>query len=183
MMADIRVAFKALVLQAKWMDEETRNHALHKLRTMGQLIGYPDFFVKPGYVEEEYRGVSTIHVIFEEFSNKNRNKKSNNNYIISMEFTNSCPSVNVFRPPIFFVQEIKVIISSNRLVKYEGSSLLNKPVNVHGLVQSHPPPTLTNYFSTSQYNMASTLLLHLQSGCFLRHTEQQFCVYLLYYKF
>ena len=54
--------------------------------------------------------------------------------MISMEFMNLCPSVNVFRPPIFFVQEIKVIIPNNCLVKYEGSSLLNKPVNGHGLV-------------------------------------------------
>lgn len=73
MMADIRVAFKALLLQAKWMDDETRNHALHKLRAMGQLIAYPDFFVEPGYVEEEYRGVSTIRVVFKAFCNKNRN--------------------------------------------------------------------------------------------------------------
>jgi len=36
------------------------------------------------------------------------------NYMISMEFMNSYPSVNVFRPPVFFVKEIKVIIPKNR---------------------------------------------------------------------
>jgi Predicted metalloendopeptidase len=60
MMADIRVAFVTLVHQAEWMDEQTRNHALRKLRAMGQLIAYPDFFFEPGYIEEKYRGVSTI---------------------------------------------------------------------------------------------------------------------------
>jgi hypothetical protein len=75
MMADIRVSFKDLVRQAKWMDEETRNHALRKLRAMGQLIGYPDFFVEPGYIEKHYRGVSTIRVIFKTFCNKNSNNK------------------------------------------------------------------------------------------------------------
>jgi predicted metalloendopeptidase len=59
MMADIRVAFMNLVRQAKWMDEETRNHAFRKLRAMGQMIAYPDFFIDPGYIEERYRGVST----------------------------------------------------------------------------------------------------------------------------
>jgi predicted metalloendopeptidase len=73
MMADIRVTFKALVRQAKWMDEETRNHALRKLRAMRQLIGYPDFFVEPSYIEEQYRGVSTICIIFKAFCNKNNN--------------------------------------------------------------------------------------------------------------
>lgn len=73
MMADIRIAFKALVHHAKWMDEETRNHALRKLRAMGQLIAYPDFFFKPGYIEEQYRGVSTMCVIFKVFYNKNNN--------------------------------------------------------------------------------------------------------------
>ena len=34
--------------------------------------------------------------------------------MISMEFMNSYPSVNVFRPPVFFVKEIKVIIPKNR---------------------------------------------------------------------
>jgi len=60
MMADIRRAFKVLVHQAKWMDEKTRNHALRKLRAMGQLIAYPNFFAEPSYIEEKYRGVSTI---------------------------------------------------------------------------------------------------------------------------
>lgn len=73
MMADIRVAFKVLVHQAKWMDEKTRNHALLKLRTMGQLIAYPDVIAEPGYIEEEYRGVSTIRVMFKAFCNKNNN--------------------------------------------------------------------------------------------------------------
>lgn len=73
MMDDIRAAFKALILQAKWMDKETRKHALRKLRAMGQLIAYPDFFVEPDYIEEEYRGVSTIRVVFKAFCNKNRN--------------------------------------------------------------------------------------------------------------
>lgn len=82
MMADIRVAFKALVRQAKWMDEETRNHALRKLRAMGQLIGYPDFFVKSGYMEEQYRGVSTIRVIFKAFCNKNNYNNNNKLYDI-----------------------------------------------------------------------------------------------------
>jgi len=76
MMTDIRLALKALILQAKWMDEKTRKYALHKLRAMGQLIAYPDFFVDPDYVEEKYRGVSTIRVVFKAFCNKNRN---NNN--------------------------------------------------------------------------------------------------------
>jgi len=163
MMADIRVAFKALVRQAKWMDEETRNHALSKLRAMGQLIAYPDFFIEPGYIEEQYRGVSTIPVILKAFCNKTKTIIITN-YRISMEVMNSYPSVNVFRPPIFFVKEIKVNIPNNRLVKYEGSSLLNKLVNGHGLLQFHPTPTLTNYFSTGQCNMASTLLLRLHVG-------------------
>ena len=81
-----------------------------------------------------------------------------------MELIHSCSSVNIFRPPIFFVQEIKVIIPNNRLVKYEGSSVLNKPVNGHGLVQSQPPPTLKNFFSTSQCNVASTLFYVFKVG-------------------
>lgn len=56
MMADIRVAFLALVHQAKWMDKETKNQAIRKLRAMGLMIAYPDFFVEPGYIEEEYNG-------------------------------------------------------------------------------------------------------------------------------
>ena len=84
MMADIRVAFEALVRQAKWMDEETRNHALRKLRAMGQLIAYPDFFAEPGYIEEQYRGVSIIRVILKHFATK-----TTTNYMISMEFMKS----------------------------------------------------------------------------------------------
>lgn len=78
MMADIRVAFKALVRRAKWMDEETKNNALRKLRAMGQLIAYPNFFVEPGYIEEKYRGVSTICATFKVFCNENNNNNKNN---------------------------------------------------------------------------------------------------------
>lgn len=63
-MADIQVAFAALVRRAEWMDEVTRNHAIRKLRAMGLIIAYPDFFVQPSYVEEVYSDVSTTRVIF-----------------------------------------------------------------------------------------------------------------------
>ncbi|GFG29216.1 hypothetical protein Cfor_09736 [Coptotermes formosanus] len=58
MMADIQVAFAALVRRAEWMDEVTRNHAIRKLRAMGLIIAYPDFFVQPSYVEEVYSDVT-----------------------------------------------------------------------------------------------------------------------------
>jgi hypothetical protein len=44
------------------MDEETRNQALNKVRAMGLVIAYPDFFLAPGYVEDEHKGVSTTRV-------------------------------------------------------------------------------------------------------------------------
>jgi hypothetical protein len=144
MMADIRVSFMALVHHAKWIDEDTRNHALRKLRAMGQLIAYPEFYFERGYIEEQYRGVSTIVSYLKHSAKQTKTRTTTTNYMLSTEFMNSCTSVNVFRPPTFFVKEIKVIIPNNRLVISEGSSLLNKPVSGHGLVQFHPPPTFSN---------------------------------------
>lgn len=68
MMADIRVAFAALLREAKWMDEKTRNHAISKLRAMNMMIAYSDYLVEPGYIEEEYSGVSKTRAIFKAFA-------------------------------------------------------------------------------------------------------------------
>jgi endothelin-converting enzyme/membrane metallo-endopeptidase-like protein 1 len=59
MMSDIRSAFVSLVHEADWMDEETMSHALRKVQAMGLVIAYPDFFLTPGYVEDQFKGVST----------------------------------------------------------------------------------------------------------------------------
>jgi hypothetical protein len=44
------------------MDEETTRNVLSKVETMGLVIAYPDVLVTPGYVEDQFKGVSTTRI-------------------------------------------------------------------------------------------------------------------------
>jgi len=59
MIGNLKVAFKALVDEASWMDESTKVVAREKADYMSQFVGYPDFVKNKTAVEEYYSGLTT----------------------------------------------------------------------------------------------------------------------------
>jgi len=56
----LKKAFKELVSEVDWMDEDTQKKAMTKADQMLQLIGYPDWLRDPAEVDKHYSTVPTI---------------------------------------------------------------------------------------------------------------------------
>jgi len=54
----ITAAFREMLSEADWMEQETRRLAARKLDAMQLRIGYPDFIVDPDKLDERYDAVS-----------------------------------------------------------------------------------------------------------------------------
>uniref|UniRef100_A0A914X3A2 Uncharacterized protein n=1 Tax=Plectus sambesii TaxID=2011161 RepID=A0A914X3A2_9BILA len=57
MIGDLKEAMRQTLLAADWMDEATRETALHKLENMGHKIGYPDYLSNQTRILSPYVGV------------------------------------------------------------------------------------------------------------------------------
>lgn len=57
MLIDILRAFKSLVAEAEWMDRNTKEAIINKADSINSYIGYPEWLLKPGELEEFYTGV------------------------------------------------------------------------------------------------------------------------------
>lgn len=68
MVDGIRKEFEVILNNVNWMDEETRESALHKLKAMATYIGYPDELMDNAKIEELYNGLEI----------------DENNYLLSM---------------------------------------------------------------------------------------------------
>lgn len=53
----IRYEMKLILNNAEWMDDETRQSALKKLRTMSTFIGYPDELMDNAKIEKYYENL------------------------------------------------------------------------------------------------------------------------------
>lgn len=57
MIRTIREAFNELLVENRWMDEETKAVAKSKADSMNERIGYPDFLKDPVELPKVYRMV------------------------------------------------------------------------------------------------------------------------------
>lgn len=62
MVSQIRSQFKLFLESIEWMDEQTREIALKKLKNMESYIGYPDELMDEEKVEEEMKDLLHINV-------------------------------------------------------------------------------------------------------------------------
>lgn len=62
---DIRNVFYEIINDLKWMDEDTKSHALAKAKNMRASIGYPDELLSDAIIDNFYRDVgNTFSCIF-----------------------------------------------------------------------------------------------------------------------
>uniref|UniRef100_A0AC34FHN9 Uncharacterized protein n=1 Tax=Panagrolaimus sp. ES5 TaxID=591445 RepID=A0AC34FHN9_9BILA len=54
MIEDLQAAFREILLETDWMEDETRKYALEKANDMQSLIGYPDFILNDTALDEYY---------------------------------------------------------------------------------------------------------------------------------
>jgi predicted metalloendopeptidase len=64
MLADIQWAFSSLVHSADWMDEDTKVATLDKAAAVKQFVGFPEWLLDSGQLEDYYEGVSTLYLDF-----------------------------------------------------------------------------------------------------------------------
>lgn len=64
MIRTIREAFNELLIENRWMDDETRAVAKKKADSMNERIGYPEFLKDPFELSEEYKMVMTLKLSF-----------------------------------------------------------------------------------------------------------------------
>lgn len=57
MIEDIQAAFKEILNESDWMDDETKSSAIKKAEEMVTLLGYPEFVEDPIGVDEYYDGL------------------------------------------------------------------------------------------------------------------------------
>uniref|UniRef100_A0A914CI21 Uncharacterized protein n=1 Tax=Acrobeloides nanus TaxID=290746 RepID=A0A914CI21_9BILA len=55
MIEDLRDAFRNMVLENDWMEEQTQQYALEKANNMASLIGFPDFLYNDTGLDDYYR--------------------------------------------------------------------------------------------------------------------------------
>ncbi|BES98587.1 Peptidase family M13 [Nesidiocoris tenuis] len=60
MLEDITDAFSRLVNSLPWMDDTTKGKAAKKARAIKSFIGYPDWLLVPGQLEEVYKGMEVV---------------------------------------------------------------------------------------------------------------------------
>ena len=68
MIANLKVAFKSLVDDATWMDDDTKVVAREKADYMSQFVGYPDWVKNKTALEAYYDGVSALRFYWAELS-------------------------------------------------------------------------------------------------------------------
>lgn len=56
MVQDIEAAFTDIVAELQWMDMETKNRTLDKVRAMRPFIGFPGWLLTPGQLEQYFQG-------------------------------------------------------------------------------------------------------------------------------
>ena len=59
-MKNLLSAFKELVGESVWMDEETKGKAKEKADSIVTMLGYPDWLPSPTELDNYYYGVSII---------------------------------------------------------------------------------------------------------------------------
>lgn len=62
MVKDIEAAFTDIVAELQWMDTETKNRTLDKVRAMRPFIGFPGWLLTPGQLEHYFQGVCTTEL-------------------------------------------------------------------------------------------------------------------------
>lgn len=58
MTQEIQRAFRELLNQTSWIDDETKELATEKVNAMLLRIGYPDFILQPKLLNKDYKDVS-----------------------------------------------------------------------------------------------------------------------------
>jgi predicted metalloendopeptidase len=62
MLNDIKNSFKSLVHDGSWIDPETKKAAQEKAESIKNFIGYQEWLLKPGQLDEYYSSVcSTLN--------------------------------------------------------------------------------------------------------------------------
>ncbi|XP_044741561.1 endothelin-converting enzyme homolog isoform X2 [Chrysoperla carnea] len=56
--SEVREAFKENLKHLDWMDAETRKAAMEKADGISDMIGYPDYILKPKQLDEKYAGLA-----------------------------------------------------------------------------------------------------------------------------
>ncbi|CAG7785778.1 unnamed protein product, partial [Allacma fusca] len=60
MVENLRSAFKELLDEADWMDEETKANADKKVSAMKQFMAYPDWLFNQSRLEQEFEGLNIV---------------------------------------------------------------------------------------------------------------------------
>jgi predicted metalloendopeptidase len=60
MMHDIKTSFNSLVHDGDWIDPETKKAAQEKAESITSFIGYQEWLLKPGQLDEYYSSVCSI---------------------------------------------------------------------------------------------------------------------------
>lgn len=60
MVKDIEAAFTDIVAELQWMDMETKNRTLDKVRAMRPFIGFPGWLLTPGQLEQYFQGAEVV---------------------------------------------------------------------------------------------------------------------------
>lgn len=63
MMNDIRSSFNSLVRQEDWINPETKQAAQEKADAVTSFIGYQEWLLQPGKLDEHYADVSIPMVV------------------------------------------------------------------------------------------------------------------------
>lgn len=58
MIENIRIAFHSLVVEVKWMDDQTKCSTHEKLNAMKNFVGFPEWILKTGELDEYYGGMA-----------------------------------------------------------------------------------------------------------------------------
>jgi predicted metalloendopeptidase len=60
MMHDIKASFNSLVRDGDWIDPETKKAAQEKADSITSFIGYQEWLLKPGQLDEHYSSVCLV---------------------------------------------------------------------------------------------------------------------------
>lgn len=60
MLNDIKNSFNSLVHDGDWIDPETKKSAQEKAESITNFIGYQEWLLKPGQLDEHYSSVCTV---------------------------------------------------------------------------------------------------------------------------
>jgi predicted metalloendopeptidase len=60
MLQDIKTSFNSLVRNGDWIDPVTKNAAQEKAEGITSFIGYQEWLLKPGQLDERYSSVCSM---------------------------------------------------------------------------------------------------------------------------